>query len=245
MSEDAPGGRRPTEINDTQRVIDTIDAFISTFGGSTRLRDLKARLLILQATAANRGIHVSELARRCDAPAESVRRLVAAQVKLGHLHYLSDPQDERRMRIRATDAGVILWNIEAISQALRHFAVEPTTALPALIVIADTFLDQFPAGMRIHGIKIALLIQRATLQRRGISTSELARLTGATLETVRRHMTKHVDLGTVRFEPDPEDERVNLVMSCSLEHQNRSVNLIVKRLAAIDWGAEPHTEPTA
>jgi DNA-binding MarR family transcriptional regulator len=81
-----------------------------------------------------------------------------------------------------------------------------------LISILDAFIEEFDGGMRIRGIKTALLIEKATKEGRGISLSEIARETDAPLENVRRHMAKYVEQGSLRYVEDPDDDRVTRVV---------------------------------
>jgi DNA-binding IclR family transcriptional regulator len=103
-----------------------------------------------------------------------------------------------------------------------------------LIAVLDAFIDEFDGGMRIRGVKTAMLIQQATAEGCGISISEIARRTGAPLENVRRHIAKHVELGSLRYVEDPNDERVTLVMSTGSDMQRGAAHRIAARLAPLD-----------
>ena len=107
-----------------------------------------------------------------------------------------------------------------------------------LIEVIEAFIDSdsFNGGMRVRGIKTALLIQQASLEGDGITVSELARATGAPLENVRRHMAKHVELGGLRYEADPDDDRATRIVTANPDVFAADVAAIVERLAAIDWG---------
>lgn len=102
-----------------------------------------------------------------------------------------------------------------------------------LISILDAFIDEFDGQMRIRGVKTALLIQQASIDGRGISLSELARETKAPLENVRRHIAKHVNLGVLRYIPDPDDERVTRVIYVDPVEQDAMASRIETRLATI------------
>jgi DNA-binding MarR family transcriptional regulator len=108
-----------------------------------------------------------------------------------------------------------------------------------LISILDTFIEEFDGGMRIRGIKTALLIQRASIDGRGISLTEIARETRAPLENVRRHIAKHVALGQLRYLKDPDDERVTRVVYVDPDEQDAIARRIENRIAAIHRGDEP------
>ena len=109
------------------------------------------------------------------------------------------------------------------------------TQLRQLIAVLDAFIGGFQGSMRIRGIKTALLIQQATMEKRGISVSELARQTEAPLESVRRHIAKHVALGNLRYVDDPDDDRISRVISAHPKFQQQTAAQIVQRLAEIDW----------
>ena len=109
------------------------------------------------------------------------------------------------------------------------------TQLRQLIAVLDAFIVGFQGSMRIRGIKTALLIQQATMEKRGISVSELARQSEAPLESVRRHIAKHVELGNLRYVDDPDDDRISRVVSAHPKFQQQTAMQIVQRLAEIDW----------
>jgi len=105
-----------------------------------------------------------------------------------------------------------------------------------LIAVLDSYITEFDGGMRIRGIKTALLIQQATAEGRGISISEIARLTNAPLENVRRHITKHVELGALCYIADPDDDRVNRVIATEPEMRRRTAEKIAAHLGELDLG---------
>lgn len=109
-----------------------------------------------------------------------------------------------------------------------------------LISILDAFIEEFEGGMRIRGVKTALLIQRASIDGRGISLTEIARETKAPLENVRRHIAKHVSLGLLRYIPDPDDERVTRVIYIDPDEQDAMARRIENRLAAIEAAHRGH-----
>jgi DNA-binding MarR family transcriptional regulator len=103
-----------------------------------------------------------------------------------------------------------------------------------LIAILDSFISEVGGGMRIRGVKTALLIEKATEEGRGISVSEIARETGAPLENVRRHMAKHVALGALRYVKDPTDDRVTRVVSTEKGSFREAAKRIEERIAALE-----------
>ena len=104
-----------------------------------------------------------------------------------------------------------------------------------LITVVDALIDGFDGGMRIRGMKTALLIQQASQDGRGITVSELARATKAPLENVRRHISKHVELGTLRYISDPDDDRANRVVMTNLHTLEAATAEIARKLGDIDW----------
>jgi hypothetical protein len=107
--------------------------------------------------------------------------------------------------------------------------------LELLIAVLDAYMDVYPGGMKIRGIKTALLIQQASLAGTPISVSELARLTGAPPESVRRHIAKHVALGNLDALENPEDARSADVVPGDPDAMRESAALIAKRLSRIDF----------
>lgn len=108
-----------------------------------------------------------------------------------------------------------------------------------LIEVIDAFIGGFEGGMRTRGIKTALLIAQSSVDGKGISLTEIARRSRAPLETVRRHMAKHVTLGNIEYLPDPRDDRVKRVVS---RRQGALPDMVIEteaRLAKIDcFGAK-------
>lgn len=109
--------------------------------------------------------------------------------------------------------------------------------LDLLIAVLDAFMETYPGGMKIRGIKTALLIQRADAAGRTINVSELARLTGAPPESVRRHIAKHVQLGNLDTLDNPEDARSAGVVPNDPAAMRRAAMHIASRLRTIDLSA--------
>lgn len=103
-----------------------------------------------------------------------------------------------------------------------------------LIAILDAFIEEFDGGMRIRGIKTALLIEKASEDGRGISLSEIARKTDAPLENVRRHMAKYVEQGSLRYVQDPDDERVTRVVQTRAGVYARAAHRVSARLEELE-----------
>jgi hypothetical protein len=102
-----------------------------------------------------------------------------------------------------------------------------------LIAVLDVFIDEFGGRMKLRGIKTALLIQQASLEGRGISISEVRQATGGPLESIRRHFSKQVQLGTLRTLPDPDDDRVVRYQMADNERHQRAARRMAGRLASI------------
>jgi hypothetical protein len=224
-----------------EQLISILDVFIDEFGGDLRMRAVKAAFVIQKASVGGTGISPSALAREIEAPLENVRRHVGKQVEIGILDHVLDPDDERA-------APILLTPQEAMQAALRRMTGRlaaiglnlgcchqaehgPMEACDRLMSVLGAYIDEFGGGMRIRGVKTALLIQRETIEGRGISVSEIARHSGAPLESVRRHIGQHVASGTLRYVPDPEDERVNRVKTTDPDEEGRRAARIASRLS--------------
>ena len=96
-----------------------------------------------------------------------------------------------------------------------------------LIAVLDVLIDEFGGQMKLRGVKTALLIQQATLEGlrisisevqqatvagRGMTASEIAKQSGAPLETVRRYIQSYTEIGNLRAIEDPEDSRKTRVL---------------------------------
>jgi len=73
--------------------------------------------------------------------------------------------------------------------------------------------------MRIRGVLTAMLVLKTSLQGRGISISEVSQVSGAPLESIRRHFTENVRKNFLVTRADPDDERVTRYLAASLEFE--------------------------
>ena len=94
---------------------------------------------------------------------------------------------------------------------------------------------------------MALLVYRATRKGTGVAISELARVNEAPLETVRRVLTQHVDMGHIRFVEDPEDDRKTLVVTADMTFERQRLAEMDRKLEAIKatWRQSSGLEPAA
>ena len=230
-------------------LIGILDAFIDNFDGRMRIRGIQTAFLIQQATLDGSGISASEIARRTGAPLENVRRHLGRAADAGRLTILSDPDDARSTRVFFTDPATQKLQDMAVAQRLAKLGdpswdrdragidadYSDSEPLTELIAVLQSFIDGYRSGMRMRAIKSALLIQKSTLQGNGISFSELARQCGVPAETVRRAMNRFVDLGILRCQEDPRDDRKNRVTTIHTSAHSRTVAEIMQHLAVIDW----------
>ena len=110
-------------------------------------------------------------------------------------------------------------------QGLRHSLYDNLTA------VLDVFIDTFGGQMTLRGIQTALLLQQATLDGTGVSISDVRQLTGAPLESIRRHFSKQVKLGVLTSLPDPKDDRVVRYRVKDNEQYQRGARRMASRLA--------------
>jgi len=229
-----------------ERLIQIIDAYIATFDGAMRLHGIQALLLVQKATRFGSGISPSDIHRLTGAPLENIRRRFRQFGARGLLTALPDPHDDRSKLCTMTEAGLRAWPAEDIARRLyplrppgrdRGEAPQPLgpETYDTLIRVIEAFATALDPGIRSRGFKTALLIQQATLSRRGITTSTLSRRTNAALETVRRHMAKHTALGDLKLVEDPEDDRATLVFTAHPDRESRGWSAVGHRLDALDW----------
>lgn len=229
-----------------ERLIRIIDAFIATFAGATRLHGIQTLLLVQMATRFGVGISPSALQRRTGAPLENIRRRFQSFGEQGLLDARPDPEDDRSTLYVMTTEGLRTWPAEEVAHTL--YGLRPPVAGPdrppqpisqetydTLIAITDAFASALDSSIRIRGFKTALLIQQATLSRKGITVSTLSRKTGAAFETVRRHMIKHSDLGDLQLVEDPDDERATRILAARPDREHRAWSGVGRRLDALDW----------
>ena len=92
-------------------------------------------------------------------------------------------------------------------------------------------------GLRIRDFKVAVLILKATLNGRGITPAEIARASGAPLETSRRYVHQYQASGDITVESDPEDDRATRVRFRDPERPAAALARIVDRINEVDWRA--------
>lgn len=227
------------------RLIAVLDAFIDVVEGSIddsfRIRGIQTAMLLEQATVSGAGISVSEIARHTEAPPENIRRHFTAQLELGNLRSESDPDDDRVTRLFITEKGSRLYDTAELVRRLGLLAgaddgpFEGKPPYDQIIAILLSFIKCYPGAMKIQAIKREILIQRATVEGRGITITELARQTDTPVETVRRQINEAAAKGTLRLEKDPDDDRKTRVMYSDPEQESRRVAEVMNHLSQIDW----------
>ena len=228
------------------KLIAILDAFIDIVEGSIddsfRIRGIQTAMLLEQATACGSGISISEISHRTGAPRENVRRHITAQLEVGNLRSAPDPDDDRITRIFVTEKGHQLYDTAELVRRLGSLTenstadrLEGTPPYDEIIAILLSFMRRYSGGMRVQGIKRELLIQRATLEDKGITIGELAQQTCTPRETVRRHVEESVAQGILHLEKDPNDERMTRVMCSDPDRESQRVADVVDHLAKVDW----------
>ena len=166
----------------------------------------------------------------------------------GNLITVPDPDDDRVVRYKSTDSE--RHQLTARRMAGRLLAIQPseiqeaadqrpfgTATYDALIAVLQAFADVFDDGVRIRGIKMAVIILQASYSGEGITPSQIARRSGGALETVRRSIQEHVEMGILRTEEDPEDHRAYRVFYKDPESVTRHLDRIAQSLDQVDWAA--------
>ena len=230
------------------RLIAVLDVFIDEYGGRIRFRGILTALLIHRMTLAGTGISASEVRKVSGAPLETIRRNFAPHVDKGNLITVPDPDDDRVVRYKSTDSE--RHQLTARRMAGRLLAIQPseiqeaadqrpfgTATYDALIDVLQAFADVFDDGVRIRGIKMAVIILQASYSGEGITPSQIARRSGGALETVRRSIQEHVEMGILRTEEDPEDHRAYRVFYKDPESVTRHLDRIAQSLDQVDWAA--------
>lgn len=213
---------------------------MAVYGGALRLRDIKILLLIREGTGRGTGVSVSEVARESGTPLESVRRQLKQMTKSGLLRTAPDPEDGRVIRHFATQAMADQWPLDAlITRLSRVLGPRPDAAVAGppfalLLALIDLFINGYMGSIRIRGARMALLVYRATQKGTGVAISDLARVNAAPLETVRRVLAQHVDMGHIRFVEDPEDDRKTLVVTADMTFERQRIAEMDKKLEAIE-----------
>ena len=228
------------------RLIGILEPYLDTYPGTVSLRGVQIAIFLLQESIYGQGLSVSEIHRYSGAPLESVRRHMHRREADGELISERDPKDDRVRRYRVAQTEPLLARHKAMAGEV--YALRPPT-LPeerprpfsrattqALIDVLVPYGDAYQHSMRFRGFKTALLIQKATTTGEGITASELARSTRAPLETVRRHMLKHTELGDLTMLEDPKDERALRVRSAKPDEVAELARGILRGLEAVDWG---------
>ena len=218
-----------------QKLLKLVEAYIATYGGGRKLREIKLLLLIQQASASGQGISPSRLSEKSGIPVETARRLILAEREAGLLDSVEDPNDDRATLIYMTDAGHEAWNTELISEQLAEYSEAktdnplsvPRITYDQLIFAIDILMEEYMDSIRIRGARMALLVMIATIDHSGVPVSQLAKLNNAPLETVRRILSQHVEMGHITYVDDPNDKRTTLVVTADLEIE-------INRVAAID-----------
>jgi DNA-binding transcriptional ArsR family regulator len=231
-----------------------LDAFIDEFGGKMRIRGVLTAMLILRTSLQGRGISISEVSQVSGAPLESIRRHFAANVEEGFLITQADPDDERVTRYLAAsleferDRGRrIATTLHGIGSPFSDQPASDASApheqpLPftvatcdALIEVLKTFMAFLDGGMRMRAFKIAIVMQEASLSREGITASQIARVSGAPLETVRRTLQKYLDMGNLEVIEDPNDERASLMRYRDPVGADAAIRKVADRLEEVEW----------
>ena len=229
-------------------LIAVLDVFIEEFGGQTRFRGIQTALLIQKASLSGRGISVSEVRRVTGAPLENIRRHFTKQVELGNLISCTDPEDDRVVRYQMVDPDT--HQRVARRMAARLNAIGPpngaipeeqrsfgSTSYDALLAVLQAFADFMDSGLRIRGIKIAIIILQASLTGTGTTQSPIARQSGAPLENVRRHIKAYIEAGNLEMIEDPNDSRASRVLYKNPERTAQVFEAIAGRLNCVDWPA--------
>lgn len=228
------------------RLIAVLDVFINEWGGGIRLRGIQTALLIQRTTLAGRGISISEVRQVTGAPLENIRRHFTRQVELGTLRTAPDPDDERVVRYQVVDREThkrVARRMAAHLYELRPTGLDTTTrafdaaTYSALIDALQAFANTMDGGLRIRGIKIAIVIQQATLTGKGMTASQIARSSGAPLETVRRNIHNYIEVGNLTVIEDPNDSRATRVLYREPERVEAFFRTITDDLDSLDWAA--------
>ncbi len=230
------------------KLLAVLDAFIDEFGAQIRFRGIQTALLIQKASLDGAGISVSEVQKVTGAPPENIRRHFSRQVERGRLHSYSDSEDDRVVRYQMADP--VTHQLVARRLAQRLAAIGPPSETPhaglrpfnratydALIDVLQAYADHMDSGLRIRGIKMAIVIQQASLSGAGITASEIARQSGAPLETVRRYTRSYMDIGHLTAMKHPNDSRASLLFYTDPAGVARLFEAVARRMNRADWSA--------
>ena len=229
-------------------LIAVLDVFVDEFGGQIRFRGIPTALLIQKASLTGGGISVSEVRKVTGAPLENIRRHFTRQVELGNLISYTDAEDDRVVRYQMLDPHT--HQRVARRMAARLNAIGPpdgaateeqrsfdSTTYDALITVLQAFGDFMDSGIRLRGIKMAIMILQASLTGTGMTPSQIARQSGAPLENVRRHVKTYIENGNLQVIEDPNDSRASLVLYKDPERIAQVFEAIADRLNSADWSA--------
>jgi DNA-binding MarR family transcriptional regulator len=223
------------------KLVAVLDVFIDVFGGQMTLRGIQTALLLQQSTLNDRGVSISDVRQVTGAPLESIRRHFSKQVDLGVLTSLPDPQDERVVRYRVDDNEQYQRGARRLA-ALGQIDPEPfeqqsfgSRTYGALLDVLHAFASAMDNGLRIRGIKMAVVIQQAAKSGTGLTASEIARQSGAPLENVRRYIQTYMEMGHLTTIQDPDDSRKTRVLYKDPESVDAVLGTIWMDLQQLDW----------
>ena len=84
---------------------------------------------------------------------------------------------------------------------------------------------------------LGIVIQQATLTGKGMTASQIARSSGAPLETVRRNIHNYIEVGNLTVIEDPNDSRATRVLYREPERVDAFFRTIAEDLDSLDWAA--------
>ena len=108
----------PTPQVDYDLLLFVIDTLMEGYMDSIRIRGAKMSLLVQRATIEDAGISISDLARLNDAPFETVRRILAQHVEMGHIQFTQDPNDDRKTLVVSADLELEANRVEGINKRI-------------------------------------------------------------------------------------------------------------------------------
>jgi hypothetical protein len=209
------------------------------------LRGIQTALLLQQATLDGRGVSISDVRQVTGAPLESIRRHFSKQVNLGVLSSFPDPEDDRVVRYRVEGneryqrgARRMATRLAALGRIKPHPFEKPSFSsrtYTALLDVLRAFARAMDNGLRIRGIKMAVVIQQATKSGIGLTGSEIAKQSGAPLENVRRYIQTYTEMGNLTTIQDPDDSRKTRVLYRDPDKVDAVFESIWTDLQRLDW----------